>query len=81
MGDLGKGRTFFTLAHDVLNFMTFYVDGCDRNGHITSNFFHYYAMISSLAKVVGLQSPCFLAHFGENERSTIFRHHKHASTD
>ena len=52
-------RPFFTLAHDVLNFMTFYVDCCDRNGHTTSNVFHCYAMISSLAmaKVVGLQSP------------------------
>ena len=78
---LGKGRPFFTIAHNLLNFMTFYVDFCDRNGHITSDTFHYYAIKSSLAKVVGLQSPFFLAHFGENERSTIFRHHKHASTD
>ena len=62
--------------------MTFYIDRCDRNGHITSNIFHYYAIKSSLTKVMGLQSPFFLAHFGENERrSTIFRHHKHASTD
>ena len=44
-GDLGKGRPFFTLAHGVLNFMTFYVDRCDRNGHITSKIFHYYAML------------------------------------
>ena len=50
--------------------MIFYIHRCDRNGHITGNIFHYYAMISSLAKVVGLQSPFFLAHFGENERST-----------
>ena len=28
----------------------------DRNGHITSIFFHFDAIISSLAKVMGLQS-------------------------
>ena len=28
----------------------------DRNGNITRNFYHYGAMISSLAKVMGLQS-------------------------
>ena len=59
------------------------LDHCDRNGHIINNIFHCYAMIlSSLAKVMGLQSsPFFLAHFGENEQSTIFRNQKDACMD
>ena len=39
----------------------------DRNDHITDNFFHWYAMITSLAKVRGHQSPlsdrCFLQRY------------------
>ena len=38
----------------------------DRNSHITCNIFHCCAMISSFAKVVGLQSPVFSALFLEN---------------
>ena len=60
-------RSFFLCAfhgafsHGIRNFMTLNVDHCDRNGHTPSKIFHYYAMISSLAKVMGLQSPFFLA--------------------
>ena len=62
----------FALSHGVgtlLTSMTFYEDHCDRHGHINRNVFNCYAMISSLAKVMGLQSPFFLAHLGENGRS------------
>ena len=40
----------------LFHYMTYKVVHNDRNGHITRDIFHCGAMISSLAKVVGLQS-------------------------
>ena len=51
------------------------VDCCDRNGHITSNVFHCYAMISSLAKVVGLPRVRFFSlilDFGEPPKTCFY---------
>ena len=38
----------------LLHFMTYKIIHGDRNGHITRDIFHCGAMISSVAKVVGL---------------------------
>ena len=40
----------------LIHFMTYKMVHDDRNGRITRDIFHCGAMISSLAKVVGLQS-------------------------
>ena len=47
-----NGAFSFRISH----FMTNKIVHHDRNGRITSNFFRFDAMISSLAKIMGLQS-------------------------
>ena len=43
-------------SSQIFHFMTSKVVHDDRNGHLACDFFHCEEMISSLAKVVGLQS-------------------------
>ena len=43
-------------SSQILHFIASKVVHDDRNGHFACGFFHYEVMISSLAKVVGLQS-------------------------
>ena len=43
-------------ASRILIFMANKIVHHDRNGHITSDFFHFDAMISSLSNVMSLQS-------------------------
>ena len=50
-----KGNPF-GVALQIFHFMTIRTYHYDRNGRITGNIFHCYAIISSLAKVMGLQS-------------------------
>ena len=53
---LAKNRVRFDVCSFPLNFMTSKIHHHDRNGHITRNFFHCTALISPIAKVMGLQS-------------------------
>ena len=46
----------FCFSSQIFHFLTSKVNHNDRNGHITCNFFHCQAMISSFTKVMGLQS-------------------------
>ena len=45
-----------SFAFRILNFMTNKILHDNRNGHITNDFFRFDVMISSLAKVMVLQS-------------------------
>ena len=51
-----KNRVRFDVCSLPLHFMTSKIHHHDRNGHITRNFFHCTALISPIAKVMGLQS-------------------------
>ena len=55
-----NNRTLFDFSPQRFLFMPRKIDNDDRNGHIASNFFHFYTMVSSLAKVTGLQSHLLL---------------------
>ena len=46
----------FCFSSQIFHFLTSKVNHNDRNGHITCNFFHCQAMISSFTKVMGPQS-------------------------
>ena len=63
----------------ILNFMTNKIIHDDRNGHITSNFYSFDAMISSLAKVMGLQSrqkkgPKFVLQEHSSRHGKVIQH-------
>ena len=51
-----KSPEKLVFSYRIVNLMTNKIVHHDKNGHITSNFFRFDAMISSLAKVMGLQS-------------------------
>ena len=46
----------FDVCSLPINFMTSKIHHHDRNDHITNNFFHCSALITPIAKVMGLQS-------------------------
>ena len=52
--------TFFDFSPQIFLLVTSKMDRDGRNLHIARSFFHCYTMISSLAKVMGLQSTLLL---------------------
>ena len=50
----------FFISSQIFSFNTSKIHHHDRDGYVTRYFFHFYAMTSSLAKVMGLQSRLLL---------------------